>query len=232
MTTPCLRPVWVAALAVCFGFVSMFQTAAHAQDLPPVKPADSDSPLAEDWPGGTAPGTIEVKRYPAYRSAVATAKGIPVNSGADGVLFMTLFNHISKNDIAMTTPVVNTYDEVMIETPGEKGVMTMEFIYRTPRMGNPGRDGAVEVKDHPAATYVALGIQGRMNTQIMLDGVARLEKWLEEHKDEWVAAGPPRRLGYHGPMTPESQKLWEVQIPIKPAKEAAPPTAGARENVK
>jgi hypothetical protein len=48
--------------------------------------------------------------------------------------------------------------------------------------------------------------------------VATLRKWLDEHKGEWVEDGPPRRLGYHGPMTPSVQRLWEIQIPVKEAR--------------
>ena len=50
------------------------------------------------------------------------------------------------------------------------------------------------------------------------EAVATLRKWLDEHKGEWVEDGPPRRLGYHGPMTPPVQRLWEVQIPVKEAR--------------
>ena len=117
------------------------------------KPADSDAPLAEGWPGGTVPGIIEVKKYPAYRSAVARAKG--AGMGSDNVLFFPLFNHISKKDIAMTTPVVSGFSPGLVEEPKAKGEVTMEFVYRSPTMGETGQGvGAVKVDDHPSATYV------------------------------------------------------------------------------
>lgn len=189
--------------------------------LPPPKPADSDAELAEGWPGGTKPGAIEVKRYPAYRGAVATAKDIPLSSVADNILFFSLFNHISRNEIAMTTPVVNTYTPSMITAPNAKGKMTMEFVYRTPRIGQTGKgSGAVQVVDHPAATYVCLGVQGDMTEKRLVEGVRTLKDWLEDHHAEWIQDGPPRRLAYHGPMTPVDQRLWEVQLPIKPAPKA------------
>lgn len=193
---------------------------ANAKKLPPVKPADSDAPLAEGWPGGTAPGVIEIKKYPAYRSAVAVSKDIPLNSMADNIMFWPLFNHIDRSGIEMTTPVVNTYTPAMIETPDAKGEMTMEFVYRSTRLGETGKGvGPVKVVDHPEATYVCLGVQGRMNNDVLREGVAKLEAWLEQNK-EWVKAGSPRRLGYHGPMTPVNQRLWEVQIPVVPANAA------------
>lgn len=191
---------------------------SKADDNPsvPPRPADSDSPLAAGWPGATKPGTIEVKRYPAYRSAVARARdaGMP----ADNVLFWPLFNHISRKGIEMTTPVVNTYTPAMLEEAKATGDMSMEFVYRTPTTGETGPGvGAVKVEDHPAATFVCLGLQGRMNADRLRDGAARLKTWLDEHKGEWVADGPPRRLGYHGPMTPADQRLWEIQVPVRPA---------------
>ena len=179
--------------------------------------ADADAPLAKDFPGATKPGEVEVKRYPAYRGAVATAA--KVSAGAGDMLFWPLFNHISKNEIAMTAPVINTYKSAgVIGDPEAKGEMSMEFVYRTPDQGKPGRVGPlVTVEDHPAADYVCLGLQGGMSETAMRDGVARLRAWLEEHKGEWVEDGPPRRLGYHGPMTPAPERLWEVQLPVKKA---------------
>ncbi len=183
-------------------------------DSPAPRAADSDAPLAEGWPGATRPGRIEVKTYPVYRSAVARAKG--AGAKADGALFWPLFNHISRKGVEMTTPVVSTYTTEMIENPSAPGEMSMEFVYRTSTMGETGNGvGAVKVEDHPAATYVCLGIQGRMTVKLMRDGVAKVETWLGEHKSEWVQDGQSRRLGYHGPMTPVSERLWEVQIPVK-----------------
>ena len=110
------------------------------------KAADADSPLPEGYPGGTAPGTIEVKHYPAYRSAVARN---PKANGLTGdMLFWPLFNHISKSNIEMTAPVINSYPEAMIETPSSTGEITMEFLYRSTKQGEPGPGvGKVEVKD-------------------------------------------------------------------------------------
>ena len=191
------------------------QTSAAAERK--LRPADSDSPLPEGWPDATVPGKIEVKHYPAYRSAVAQAKGASVRS--DTVLFFSLFNHISKSHIEMTAPVVNTYKTpTMLETPGATGEMTMEFLYRSTQQGQAGKGvGAVVVNDHPAQDFVCLGLVGAMSDSTLREGVAKLHGWLDQHKDQWVEAGPARRLGYHGPMTPTADRRWEMQIPIKPA---------------
>ena len=178
------------------------------------KAADADAPLPVGWPGGTEPGKVEIKSYPTYRSAVARGKG--VSMGSDNMLFWPLFNHISRNNIAMTAPVVSTYTNEMAENPKALGNVSMEFLYQSTEQGSPGQGtGPVKVEDHPAGQFVCLGIQGGMNNEKMVEGVKTLKTWLEDHKAEWVEAGPPRRLGYHGPMTPTSQRLWEVQIPVK-----------------
>ena len=135
---------------------------------------------------------------------------------SDGVLFFSLFNHISRSNIEMTAPVVNTYTTpTMIETPGGTGEMSMEFLYRNTRQGEPGRGVAVTVKDHPAQAFVCLGLEGTMDAAVLRDSLGKLRQWLSEHKEKWAEDGPPRRLGYHGPMTPVSQRRWEVQIPVK-----------------
>ena len=186
-----------------------------------VKAADSDAPMAEGWPRETPPGRIEVKDYPGYRSAVARGKGASL--GADNVLFFPLFRHITSSEIAMTTPVVSTYSDGLVKDAKSTGEMSMEFVYRSPSMGQPGQGvGAVIIEDHPAASFACLGVQGDLDPDRMIRGVAVLRAWLGDRKGEWVEDGPPRRLGYHGPMTRKDERLWEVQIPIKPAPKPAP----------
>jgi len=183
------------------------------------KPADGDAPLAEGFPNSTEPGKIEVKKYPAYRSAVTKADKATVSSG--DLMFFALFNHIQSNKAEMTAPVINTFKTPrMIETPGAQGEVAMEFVYRSPKQGKSGPDGSsVEVVDHSAQTFVCLGFQGgNLSANQMREAVATLRKWLDAHKGEWVEDGPPRRLGYHGPMTPAAQRLWEVQVPVKKAR--------------
>lgn len=189
---------------------SRFSDAAPPQP----KPGNADAPFAAGWPDATTPGKIEIKQYPAYRSAVARAKN--ASMGSDNLMFFSLFRHITRSNVEMTSPVVNTYEPKMIENPKALGEVSMEFLYSSPDLGKAGKGvGAVEVVDHPAATYVCLGVQGRMDDQLMIEGVSKLRQWLDQNKAEWVEDGLPRRLGYHGPMTPVAQRLWEVQLPVK-----------------
>ena len=178
--------------------------------------ADSEAPLPEGWPGGTKPGVIEIKTYPAYRSAVARDDQSSMNNPTK--LFWPLFIHIQREKIAMTAPVVMTYESKVIENPGEKGKVSMEFLYRTPDQGHAGgTDGPVKVEDRPGDTFVCIGVQGRVDEKAIVESVKKLHAWLEDHKSDWVAAGEPRRLGYHGPGTPMRRQLGEGHIPVKPA---------------
>ena len=161
------------------------------KSIPPPRKADSDAPLAEGWPDATKPGAIAVKKYPAYRGAVTRAKGAVL--GADNVMFWPLFNHISRSKVEMTAPVVNTYSPQMLgDDRNATGDVSMEFVYRDTTIGQPGAGvGPVKVEDHPASTFVCLGIQGGMSSDRLREGVARLRSWLKEHANEWVEDGPP-----------------------------------------
>ncbi len=178
--------------------------------------ANSDAPLPDGWPKVTAPGVIEVKTYPKYRSAIVREKAISMARGEG--MFFALFGHITGKGVEMTAPVVMTYEPRIVEHVGEKGEASMEFLYQHPDQGQVGPGvGKVKVEDHPAVTVVSLGVQGEINPRQMHELVGRLRAWLDEHRDQWVADGPPRRLGYHGPMTPVSRRMNEVQIPVRPA---------------
>ncbi len=219
-TTAFLMSMPLLLLATSTNARAQDRDSEPATEQPKVEPKapDADAPLPLGFPDATKPGAIEVKDYPAYRSAVAKSDGAMAQGG--DLLFFWLFNHIQKKDIAMTAPVINNYqDAEMLKSPGTRGNLSMEFLYRQPDQGETGEGvGPVEVKDFPPAKYVCLGIQGRMANSVMQEGIETLNAWLEESK-EWEAAGPPRRLGYHGPMTPVEQRLWEIQIPIKPTKD-------------
>jgi hypothetical protein len=127
----------------------------------------------------------------------------------------------------MTAPVIMTYEPQVVERVDATGEVSMEFLYRRPDQGvlGPGQ-GPVMVEDHPATKVVSLGIRGDLDEARLREAVARLRAWLDEHRGEWVAAGLPRRLGYHGPRTSAARRLNEVQIPIEPADPLTRPGGG------
>ncbi len=211
---------WSTCLAAALALTG---TTARANDEKAAKPdvepaaADSDAPLPEGWPRSTRPGAIEVKSYPAYRSAIARGPGGSMK--AQQQLLWPLFIHITRKQIAMTAPVIMTSEP----RPCGPAESSMEFLDRRLDQGEVGPGGGtVKVEDRPASTFVCLGIQGNLTEPRRDESVANLRTWLDEHKAEWVADGPPRLLGYHGPSTPESKQLGEVQIPIKPAASREP----------
>jgi hypothetical protein len=100
-----------------------------------------EAPLPEGWPVLTPVGDVQVKQYPVYRAAVVDESRV---GGEMGPMFMTLFQHIKRNDIAMTTPVEMGYAR---NADAPAGMTSMAFIYRRPGWGAIGADGDVMVRD-------------------------------------------------------------------------------------
>lgn len=206
---------------------------AVASDAPPAtQPASSEDPAMplvvpeaarpEGWPKLTPVDQIEVKELPAYRMArvpMTPQREVggdePAEDGSDNGAFMTLFNHIKKNDIAMTAPVeMEIAPGLDGAGKGEDAAMdSMAFLYRTPDLGEPGADGDIEVTDVPASTVVSIGVRGRSTPQRVAEAVAKLDAWLEANAAEWRAVDgePARYLGYNSPMVPPAMRYGEVQ---------------------
>jgi hypothetical protein len=90
-------------------------------------------------------------------------------------------------------------------------------IYPTASHGRPGVDGDVSVIDVPQTTVVSLGFRGADTDARVARAVAKLQDWLEDHRDEYAAAGNPRRIGYNSMIVPSWYQFGEVQIPVKRA---------------
>ncbi len=73
----------------------------------------ASAPLPEGFPTPTADGEIEVKQYPAYRSATVQVNGDFGSASSRG--FSPLFRHISDNDISMTAPVEAQYPAATLQ---------------------------------------------------------------------------------------------------------------------
>jgi hypothetical protein len=160
----------------------------------------------ENWPGITPVGEVEIKEMPLYRAAVVT------DGEAMDSMFFELFDHIKANGISMTAPVEMSYADPQGEEPR---MSSMAFLYRTPRQGEIGRDGSVQVRDVQRQTVASVGVRGSYKPKNFEQGVARLEAWLAANADQWVVDGEPRYLGYNSPFVPAFLRYGEVQIPVR-----------------
>lgn len=178
---------------------------------------DYEPTVSADLPEGFPPmgkvGEIVIKEYPVYRGAWTGMKG-KLAAGPNR-LFWPLFQHIEKNEVAMTAPVEMRFPSDFDGTNEVEGEMSMAFLYGQPTIGELGTQGLVTVRDEPAMTVVSIGVRGPYNNASMAEAVVELRAWLEQHRAEYVADGPPRRLAYNGPDVPSARLFSEVQIPIR-----------------
>lgn len=183
-------------------------------------PSRIESPLPEGYPEPTPPGAIDLKRYPTVRRAEYVSSGSPgfgMNMG-----FFPLFNHIKRNDIAMTSPVEMDYRDLFDpesgkQIPKESMSWTMSFLYRTAELAPAGkdkRDSKVLVTDRPALEVLSIGMNGPYGTGVVEKGLTLLHGWLKDHP-EYEIAGEPRAFHYNGPYISNRNKWSEVQLPVR-----------------
>ncbi len=164
--------------------------------------------------GFPQPGPIDevvVKDYPAYRLAKVAS------SGKENGMFMQLFRHIERNEIAMTAPVEMSWHAENGRL--EKTPETMAFLYASPTIGRAGgdpKDPQVVVDDMQPITVVSIALRGGYDTSTFDRGYKQLQAWLAGHP-EWVATGEPRTMAYNSPFVPGFAKVSEVQITIRRA---------------
>ena len=63
---------------------------------------------------------------------------------------------------------------------------------------------------------VSTGVRGPRTKQAVDEARTRLEAWLEENKEEYVANGQLRVMAYNSPFVPRDRNFFEVEIPIRP----------------
>lgn len=170
------------------------------------------TPLPAGYPDPTAPGVIEIKRYPLVRRAEVSSEAA-MNSGMDSA-FWPLFRHIQRRDIEMTSPVEMNYRGLRSAPGDAPESWTMSFLYRTPELGPTGKDRNVSVVDVPEMTVAAIGFQGPYRVEMVKLQLMKLEAWLATQPD-WERDGEPRSLFYNGPEQWENRKWGEVQVPVR-----------------
>lgn len=168
----------------------------------------SEAPLPRGYPKPGPVGVVIVKDYPAARAA--TVRSYDLNGADSNRMFMPLFNHIKKNDIAMTAPVVMGYED----DTAQSRPASMAFLYQDSSIGTLGADGQVMVSEMPAMTVVSIGVRGDYNQAQFENAIKQLESWLKSKGAEYEASGSPRYLGYNSPFVPRLLRYGEVQIPI------------------
>jgi hypothetical protein len=163
----------------------------------------SESALPEGWPAPGPFNQVTRKKYPAYRAAFTTSSS--PNGG-----FLTLFRHIKRNDIPMTSPVeMNMKDD---EGDGME-MEQMGFLYQSPKVGKTGADGeTVEVRDVPALSVLGYTWQGPRGDAEIAKARAAIDAVLAEKK---LTAKGYRLFGYNGPSVPRMKQTHELQAILK-----------------
>jgi hypothetical protein len=163
-----------------------------------------EAELPAGFPEPSVPGLVRVKRYPTARMARVSADDSGRNS-----MFMELFRHIERNEIAMTAPVDMALED------GDGARAHMAFYYGSTGIGRPGAEGSVEVLDAEPITVVSVGVRGGYSEANFREALARLETWLTARGGRFTRDGEPRVLAYNSPFVPWFLKYSEVQIPVR-----------------
>lgn len=186
-------------------FRKLIRTAADDLAFVPI----IEAPMPKDFPPYTPLGEIEFKRYPAYRMAVSNAAK---DNTSDGRLFWSLFRHISKNDIPMTTPVEMDVD--VAEDGSKMSMSRMGFMYLTPESGKAGKQDGIEVINIPETIVLTIGMRGDDAPARVKGAEDQLKAWLAAHP-KWTADGATRTMGYNSPSVRNNRRYFEVQIRVR-----------------
>lgn len=165
--------------------------------------------LPEGFPEPSPPGVIRVKTYPVLRIAKVS------QPGSDNSRFRSLFNHIKKNEIAMTAPVEMTYQQPQQGNAVKMSQQAMGFYYPSLATGQVGQDGNVQIVETKPVTVVSIGQRGAYTQGRFEKAFKRLDEWLEENSNRYVKDGPGRVLAYNSPFVLWFLKYSEVQIPVR-----------------
>lgn len=150
-------------------------------------------------------------------------------------MFGPLYNHIKRNEIAMTSPVEIGYDRNAGEsreadaTSGDRRLSeSMAFLYRDPAWGNLGIDPSdprIVVEEVPAMTVLSIGVRGDYTDDQFIAAIGKLREWISANPGCVRVTGSPRYLAYNSPFVPRFMKFGEVQIPVQREESSPGPSA-------
>jgi SOUL heme-binding protein len=214
-----MRMPWRGTLSTCVALLVTATGVAQsvAEEKPVAEPSGkkpwmfSEASLPVGFPQPGPINEVVVKDYPAYRLAKVTS------SGKENGMFMQLFRHIERNEIAMTAPVEMSWhaeDGRLAKNPE-----SMAFLYAAPTIGQAGgdpKDPRVVVDDIQPIKVVSIALRGSYDASTFERGFKQLQMWLADHP-EWVTEGGPRTMAYNSPFVPGFAKVSEVQIAIRRA---------------
>jgi len=150
----------------------------------------------------TSAGKIEVKIIPA--SMVMVSEGEGNYFGTRNYLFRRLFNYISENNVAMTTPV-----EARIENAQMKF-----YVGSKDKLKELKDRGNVKVVTIPQRTVVSIGIRGAYTERNFAKAKTQLEQWLGDNIG-YQQAGAAYAVYWDAPFMPWFLKRSEVHIPVE-----------------
>ena len=183
-----------------------------------------EAKLPQAFPPPSPVGEVVIQNYPPAR--LARVRAVEAGrSGSPNDMFGPLFNHIKRNDIAMTAPVEIEYAAASstpldgsAQGPTQRRSASMAFVYADPSLGRAGpdpADGRVVVEDVPALTVLSVGMRGGYTERNLAAGLEKLEAWMAANPGRLRAVGPPRYLAYNSPFVPGFLKFGEVQLPVE-----------------
>ncbi len=177
-----------------------------------------EAPLPRDFPPPGPIGVVIAKAYPPCRAARVQASALP--QGRQDDLFMLLFKHIQKENLAMTAPIEMEFAPSATTTPATRHPSphpptSMAFLYASSSAGKVEMDGNIEVLDLPAAMVLSVGVRGSYDRAHFEQGMNEINAWLDMHPGKYEVSGPPRFLGYNSPFVPWFMRYGEVQLPVR-----------------
>jgi effector-binding domain-containing protein len=150
----------------------------------------------------TPVGEIKIIGLPERIALEAKSSGPYFQS--DNGLFRKLFRYISKNDVAMTTPV---------EADINPGKMRF-FVGAKDRIKNIASTKEVEVRKIAPLKVVAIGVRGSYSIKRFMENKQKLTEWLAKEK-KYEVAGDAYAVYWDGPFVLGFFKRSEVHVPIK-----------------